>query len=126
MFDREYLKTANEEILIVAQIETREAVENLEEISSVEGIDVLFIGPADLSASYGRLGNPRDPVVQGAIERVLKAAKEAGLAPGIYGGGGKTPKERYEEGFQFIAIGGDLGLLRRGAQEVLKPLNKML
>ena len=124
LFDPEYFKTANDEILVIAQIETREAVENIEEIASVDGIDVFFIGPYDLSASYGYLGRLEAPPVQRAIERVLEVAKEAGVAPGIYGGGGKTPRERYDEGFQFIALGEDLDLLRRGAREVLRPFRE--
>lgn len=124
LFDPEYFETANEEILVIAQIETRKAVENIEEIASVDGIDVFFIGPYDLSASYGYLGRPEAPPVQKAIERVLEVAKGSGVAPGIYGGGGKTPRERYDEGFQFIALGDDLGLLRRGAREVLRPFKE--
>jgi 2-keto-3-deoxy-L-rhamnonate aldolase RhmA len=124
LFDPDYLKTANEEVLVVAQIETKEAVENVEEVASVDGVDVLFIGPSDLSASYGYLGKPEEPVVQRAIDKVLAATREAGIAAGIYTGGGKTLRDRYEEGFQFIAIGGDLDLLRRGAAESLKPFKK--
>jgi len=124
LFDPEYFETANDEILVIAQIETREAVENIEEIASVDGIDVFFIGPYDLSASYGYLGRLEAPPVQRAIERVLEVAKEAGVAPGIYGGGGKTPRERYDEGFQFIALGDDLDLLRHGAREVLRPFRE--
>lgn len=121
MFDSEYLKTANEEMLVIAQIETREAVKNLEEICSVEGIDVLFVGPTDLSACYGYMGRPEVPEVQKAISQVLEAAKSSELSAGIYTGGGKTLLERQKEGFQFIAVGGDLALLRRGAEEFLNP-----
>jgi len=123
-FDRDYLETANAETLVVVQIETREAVNNLEEIASVEGVDVLFIGPTDLSTSYGYLGRPENPDVQKAIDRILAVAKASGVASGIYGGGGKSLLDRYNEGFQFIAVGGDLSLLRRGAAEFLKPFKK--
>jgi len=126
LFDPEYLKTANEEILVIAQIETREAVQNLEEICSVEGIDVLFVGPSDLSASYGYIGKPEVLDVQKAIARVLEVAKNNGLAAGIYTGGGKTLVDRCKEGFQFIAVGGDLALLRRGAEETLNPLRTLI
>jgi len=122
--DPEYLKTANAETLVIVQIETREAVNNVDEISSVDGVDVLFVGPTDLSTSYGYLGRAGEPDVQKAIDKVLETAKRKGVAAGIFGGGGKSTLDRYNEGFQFIALGGDTALLRRGAVEALKPFKQ--
>ncbi len=122
MFDPDYLKTADDEILVICQIETRRAVENIEDICSVEGVDVTYIGPADLSASYGHLGDQGHPEVQRAIDRVYDATKAAGLAAGIHQGSGKTIKERMERGYNLITIGNDLIYLRKGVQDQMREL----
>ena len=122
MFDPDYYETVDEELLVICQIETRKAVENIEEIASVEGLDVTYIGPADLSASYGHLGNMSHPDVQKAIDTVYDATKAAGKACGVHMGSGKTIKERMEKGYEFITIGNDLSLLRRGARELRTEL----
>jgi 2-keto-3-deoxy-L-rhamnonate aldolase RhmA len=123
MFDSEYLKTADEEILVIAQIETKKAVENIDEILSVDGIDVSYIGPADLSASYGHLGNMSHPEVQQAIDRVFKASEAAGVATGVHMGAGKTIMDRVEKGYNFITVGSDLQFFRSGADEILRQLS---
>lgn len=122
LIDPEYLETANEEILVICQIETVEAVDNIEDICSVEGVDVTYIGPADLSASYGHLGNKSHPEVQKAIEKVFDATKDAGLATGVHEGSGKTIKERIEEGYNLITIGNDLVYMRMGVQAQMREL----
>jgi len=122
MFDPEYLETANDELLVICQIETRKAVENIEDICSVEGVDVTYIGPADLSASLGHLGDMSHPEVQEAIDRVYDATKEAGLAAGIHMGSGKTIEDRMERGYNFITIGNDLLYLRSGVEEQMRRL----
>lgn len=122
--DPDYLKTANDEILIIAQIETKEAVENIEDIVSVEGIDVTYIGPTDLSASYGHLGNQPHPEVQEAIDKVYDATKAAGVAAGVHLGAGKTIMDRVRKGYNLITVGNDLELLRQGARQVLDQIQK--
>ena len=104
MFDPNYYDTIDDEILVICQIETKEAVENIEDIVSVEGMDVSYIGPADLSASYGHLGNQSHPDVQKAIDRVYDATRAAGKATGVHEASGKTIKERIEKGYNFITI----------------------
>ncbi len=79
---KDYLKKANSEICVLVQCETREALEHLEAIAAVEGVDGIFIGPADLSASFGHIGNPQHPEVQKAIEDVAKRLKKARQACG--------------------------------------------
>lgn len=123
MFDSEYLKTADEELLVIAQIETKTAVENIDEILSVDGIDVSYIGPADLSASYGHLGNMSHPEVQQAIDRVFDASEEAGVAKGVHMGAGKTIMDRVEKGYNFITVGSDLQFFRSGAARILQQLS---
>jgi 2-keto-3-deoxy-L-rhamnonate aldolase RhmA len=124
MFDSEYLKTADEEILVIAQIETKTAVENIDEILSVDGIDVSYIGPADLSASYGHLGNMSHPEVQQAIDRVFDASEEAGVATGVHMGAGKTIMDRVEKGYTFITVGSDLQFFQSGAARILQQLRQ--
>jgi len=124
LFDPDYLQTADEEILIIAQIETKQAVENIEDILSVEGINVSYIGPADLSASHGHLGNMSHPEVQEAIDKVFDASEAAGVAKGVHMGSGKTILDRVEKGYNFITVGSDLGSVRAGANEILKMLGK--
>ncbi len=82
----DYLATANQNILLAVQIETEEGLANCEEIAKVEGIDMLFVGPNDLCSSMGYppLDHPMVPEVQAAIDRVLKAAHEAGKYAGMF------------------------------------------
>lgn len=122
LLDANYLETANEEVLIICQIETKEAVDNIEDICSVDGVDVTYIGPADLSASYGHLGNKSHPEVQKAIDKVYDATISAGLATGVHEGSGKTIKERIEEGYNLITIGNDFVYTRMGVQAQMKEL----
>jgi 2-keto-3-deoxy-L-rhamnonate aldolase RhmA len=122
LFDPEYLNTADEEILVICQIETKKAVENIEDIVSVDGVDVSYIGPADLSASYGHLGNQSHPDVQRAIDMVFDATKAAGKAAGVHQGSGKTIRERMEKGYNLITIGNDLIYLKNGVLNHMKEL----
>ena len=122
MFDPEYYETVDDEILVICQIETKEAVEKIEEIVSVEGVDVSYIGPADLSASYGHLGNQSHPEVQKAIDRVFDATKAAGKATGVHQASGKTIEDRMEKGYNFITIGNDLIYMKNG---VLAQMEKL-
>jgi 2-keto-3-deoxy-L-rhamnonate aldolase RhmA len=122
--DPDYLKTANDETLVIAQIETEEAVDNIASIVAVEGIDVTYIGPADLSASFGHLGDMTHPDVQSAIDRVHEASSEAGISSGIHMGAGKTVQDRVREGYNFITVSSDFELLQSGALQALKQIGK--
>ncbi len=124
----EYLKVANDEMFIAVQIEREEAIEKVEEIVSVEGVDATWLGPADLSASMGLRGQFFHPKVLKAMERMVEACIDAGVAPGIYAGNGV---EKYgieyinkliEEGFLFINVGIDLDLLRLGCKNFLEKI----
>lgn len=120
----EYLATANKEVLVCVQIETEEAVKNIHDILSVDGIDAYFIGPSDLSASTGLLGRASDPRVQKAIDDVLKAGKKHDVASGIYAFGLEDLKKRIKQGFQFIAVGSDLTLLQWGVDTLFKEIGR--
>ena len=120
LLDPDYLKTVNDELLIMVQIETQEAVKNAEEIMSVDGIDAFFVGPFDLSASMGLMGQIDHPKVREAIERVFEAGKNAGIASGIWQGAGMGIRERLEEGWQMVALGMDINFLMDGARSILR------
>ena len=122
--DPEYLSTANEEILVIVQIETAEAVENVDDIFSVKGVDAFFIGPSDLSTSLGVMRQINDQKVVHAITKVVSAGKRAGISSGVFCYGLDDAKKRLEQGFQFIAVGGDLRFLVDGATSTLKELER--
>jgi 4-hydroxy-2-oxoheptanedioate aldolase len=117
---KDYLKTANEQICVLAQVETLDAVKRLPEIAAVDGIDGIFIGPSDLAASLGHLGNPAHPDVQDAISAAIKPIREAGKAGGYLTGNEEEARKRIAEGFQFVAVGNDLGILARGADALAR------
>lgn len=114
----DYTATADEEILLILQVESLKAVEAIDDIASVDGVDCVFIGPSDLSADMGFLGNPYAPevqaVIEGAIERILKHGK----AVGVYMANADYAKRYIELGATFIAIGSDAALLSQAARQV--------
>jgi 2,4-dihydroxyhept-2-ene-1,7-dioic acid aldolase len=100
----------------MVQIETQQAVDNVEEITAVDGIDGIFVGPSDLSASLGHFGNPKHPEVQAAIKHVFEVAKAQGKACGILAPIEADAHHYIEMGATFVAVGNDLGLLRSSTQ----------
>jgi 2-keto-3-deoxy-L-rhamnonate aldolase RhmA len=102
---KEYVSFANEQTMILAMIEDIEAVRNLDGILSVDGIDVLAIGPADLSASMGFPGDPGNPAVQQAIDEIMRRAKAAGKAAGIGGNAsGAAVLQAIERGSLYVTL----------------------
>jgi 2-keto-3-deoxy-L-rhamnonate aldolase RhmA len=122
LFDSEYLETADEEIAVIVQIETKEAVSNIEDICSVEGVDSTYIGPADLSASHGHLGNMSHPEVQEAIDKVFDASKAAGIGAGIHQASGSSIPERMKKGYNLVTLGNDLIYAKMGVLNQFKEL----
>lgn len=112
----DYLQHAGEQICTLVQIETRKGVENLNEILAVDGIDGVFIGPADLSADMGFAGDPRHPQVQEAIAGAIKTIRAAGKAPGILMADESHARHYLELGALFVAVGVDTTLLARTAE----------
>ena len=106
-----YLTKANSEICVLVQVETRAALEHLEAIAGVEGVDGVFIGPSDLAASLGHLGNPAHPEVQKAMEDAVKRLKALGKPAGILTGNEEEIRRYIDWGYQFVAVGSDVGLL---------------
>jgi 4-hydroxy-2-oxoheptanedioate aldolase len=108
----EYVKQANEQTLIVLHIETSTAVDNLADIIAVEGVDVVFIGPTDLSHSLGVPGQPQHPTTQAAIDRIVETVAGSDVALGIMVGNAEAAQQWKARGARYIAI---------GLESVLKP-----
>ncbi|OBQ86042.1 HpcH/HpaI aldolase/citrate lyase family protein [Mesorhizobium sp. WSM3873] len=119
-----YHAKAREQQLLAVQIEDAAGVANAAEIAAVEGVDVLFVGPGDLSTNMGAMGNPGAAHVQEAIASVRKATAAAGKASGILAPV-KADADRYlAEGFTMVAVGSDLGLLARGSDALIASFNR--
>jgi 2-dehydro-3-deoxyglucarate aldolase len=117
-----YTATANRSIGVIVQLETIDAVDRLAEIAGVEGVDALFIGPADLSASMGHVGQPTHPAVVDRMAQAVRHAKECGKPIGTLGASPENVAQYRAVGFDYVAIASDLGLLMRGAQAALAAL----
>jgi len=113
---KDYQKIANDNIVISVQIESPKAVENIDAICKVEGVDSVFIGPSDLAASYGYLGNPGHPEVQAAMATIIHRAKAAGIPIGTLAPVEADARRHLEMGVTMIAVGSDQGLFRAGTQ----------
>ncbi|MDD3415555.1 MAG: aldolase/citrate lyase family protein [Lachnospiraceae bacterium] len=118
----EYMSTANEEVLTILMIEHIDAVNNIEEILSVPGVDSVMIGALDLSGSMGILGQTNDPKLEEAIQKVLKASKKFGISCGIVAFDPKQAKERIKQGFTNIAAGMDVLFLSSAAKNILEQV----
>jgi 2-dehydro-3-deoxyglucarate aldolase len=112
----DYFKVVNDNIAVMLQIESRAGVAAAAEIAAVDGVDGLFIGPSDLAAGYGHLGNPTHPEVQAAMAAVFAAAKAAGKPVGILSPVEADARRYLEMGASYVAVGSDLGVLRMGTQ----------
>lgn len=113
----DYVAKANETVLTIVQIETADGMKNIDEIASVEGLDMLFVGPSDLGLSLGR--EPRmdqtDQVVTAAIDKVLETAHRRGLKAGIFCVSLDYSNAMFNKGFDLVTIATDAGLLTAGA-----------
>jgi 4-hydroxy-2-oxoheptanedioate aldolase len=110
-----YFKQADEEMCLIVQIESRAGLDNLDAILNVEGVDGVFIGPADLAASLGYLGQPMHPEVKTVIEATLKKIAAAGKAAGVFASDPATAKHYRSCGAAFVAVGADTSILRNAA-----------
>lgn len=103
----DYLKDANEEILVILAVETGEAIANLDEILAVDGLDGIFIGPMDLATSMGYFGDPSHPEVQQAIATVEEKTLKAGKYLGTVGGSWEQARKKYDKGYQLLMLMSD-------------------
>jgi len=115
-----YLSKANAEICVLVQAETRAALSELEAIAEIEGVDGVFIGPSDLAASLGHLGNPQHPEVQAAIKDAVTRLKKVGKPAGMLTGNEEEARRYIDWGYQFVAVGADVGLLAKNADALCK------
>ena len=115
----EYWKRANEEILVVIQVETRAAVDEIDQIVKVPGVDVLFIGPGDLSTALGHMGDSGHPDVQAAIARVEAAARGGGRRARQHHARAGSRRASSTKGYQFLTLCSDTSLVVQGSQDVV-------
>ena len=119
---KEYLEEADDALMIMCQIESAEAVANAREIAAVEGVDMLFIGPYDLSASLGYPGDPDHPEARSAIAKVEAAAKSAGAALGTIPTPGRGAADLATAGYSLVMVDSDVLLLRDAARSSIAAL----
>lgn len=117
-----YLKSADEETLIIPMIELRDAVNDIDSILQVPGLEALFFGPADLSASYGHLGEWEGNGVSEKIIEVKNKAQSKGIVSGIMSRSVGDSLLRRDQGFQMIGLGSDIGLIVRAVNDNLESL----
>jgi 2-dehydro-3-deoxyglucarate aldolase len=115
----DYFKIINDNIAVMVQIESRAGVNAAAGIAAVDGVDGLFIGPSDLAAAFGHLGNPKHAEVQEAMAGVFAAAKAAGKPMGTLAPVEGDARRYIEMGATFVAVGSDLGVLRMGTQALI-------
>ena len=113
-----YLHHADEQMCVLVQVESRRGLENLAAIAAVPGVDGVFFGPADLSASMDRLGQPAHPEVQRALLDAIATVLQAGKAPGILATDPKLARQYLDAGALFVAVGVDTTLLVHGCRDL--------
>jgi 4-hydroxy-2-oxoheptanedioate aldolase len=113
-----YLHRSDDEMCVLVQIESVTALENLESIAAVPGVDGVFFGPADLSASMGLIGRPMDKAVQAAIAQGIAKATKAGKAAGCLTSNNQLALDYLAQGATFVAVGVDTSLLVKAASDL--------
>jgi 4-hydroxy-2-oxoheptanedioate aldolase len=120
----DYAKQAGDELCLLVQVETADALDGLEAIANVEGVDGVFIGPADLAASLGHTGEPNHPVVRAAIDGAIDRIRACGKAPGILMVDESRALDCLQRGALFVAVGLDMVILARGAERIAARFKK--
>jgi 4-hydroxy-2-oxoheptanedioate aldolase len=120
----DYPQQADDTIVTFAMIETAQALDNLDDILSVEGLDAVYIGPSDLSLALGcrPVFDDVDPPVAQAIDHILARARAHGLVAGIHNGDPDVARARIAKGFQFVTVGSDARILAAGSQQLLSRM----
>ncbi len=119
-----YIRTANDETMVIAQIETPQAVANIREIVGVKGVDLAFVGPSDLTMTMGLLDDRSNPMVAEAMMKVVKACDEAGKAAGVMASTLDEARLAVERGFKFISLATDLRHATMGARSFLEAVGR--
>ena len=123
---QQYFSSHNENVLVVVMLEHIKAVDNVDEILSTKGVDAVFIGPFDLSASMGKAGQTEDPEVLAAQQKLLEACKRHNVPAGIHilDVDSEKVKERIEQGYQFVGCAIDTLLIMHGCRTILRGVSK--
>lgn len=122
--DKNYFKNARQEICLIVQVETSEALSNIDDIAGVDGVDAVFVGPSDLAASMGHIGNPAHEEVQSAIKKAVLRLKILGIPAGILAVTEEDAHRYLDWGYTFVAAGGDTVLLARGADRLAEAMKQ--
>ena len=123
-YARAYLENMNQDMMIICQIETKEGVENIDRIAAVDGIDMLFIGPNDLSGSIKKLGQFDDPEVKALLEEARDRIKASPAYLGCISKGAQQTNELFAEGYDFLLCAGDTNLVATAAKDLLSNLKR--
>lgn len=121
---KDYFAKAESEICLLVQAETKQAVEQIEKIAAVDGVDGVFIGPNDLSASIGHLGNRMHADVQGLIKLAQQKLKSAGKPSGILASSVEEAQSYIDMGYTFVAVGADYSLYTRAVDDLAKKFGR--
>lgn len=121
----DYFKKANDQICMILQLETPEAVDQLEDIAAIDGVDVIFIGPADLAANMGYLGEVGNPAVQAKLKEAAARAKAVGIPAGALAPTPEMSKQFLDYGFTYMAMGTDLGNAMASARSMIAKLGEL-
>ena len=120
---KDYFKRVHDELCVLLQVETTSAMKHIEAIAEIDGVDGIFIGPNDLAADMGHLGNWQHPEVWKVMEDAAKRIRKAGKAPGILVG--EADGQRcIDMGYTFVAVGSDLVMLARGSEALAAKFKK--
>lgn len=122
----EYMRTAHERLLIILQIESERAVANVDAIAAVDGVDLLYIGPNDLSGSIGRLCEWEHPEVAALLARARDSIRRAGKPAGIVPHGRLGTAELFRQGYAVVTASSDLGLMRDGMRAELDAMRPLI
>ncbi len=120
----DYFKHTNKETMIVLHCENRESLDNLEEIAQIPEIDVIFLGPFDMSQSLGIPGQVHHPLIKDAAEKVVDICRKNNIAPGIFVSSGEEARNKIQSGFQYITIGMDTSLFYQACLKEIKSIKK--
>jgi 4-hydroxy-2-oxoheptanedioate aldolase len=119
-----YAKRAASQLCLVVQIETRSALDQLEAIAATPGLDAIFVGPGDLAASLGHVGEPGHPEVKAAVEDALRRIQACGKPAGVLTNDQAFARRCLDLGALFVAVGVDIGLLARGGEALAREFKK--
>lgn len=120
----DYFAQSNKNITVLVQIESQQGVDNVDAIAATDGVDGIFVGPSDLAAALGHLGNATHPEVQRCIQHIFARAKASGKPAGILAPVEADAKRYLEWGATFVAVGSDLGVFRAATQKLCDQFKK--